>query len=916
MSGPDRVADNPNPDVAATQFDSSAPSNSDAGATVDISAQRSTPASGAFSSGEPKFIGPYQLVSKLGEGGMGQVWLAEQTAPVCRKVALKLIKVGIYDGDVLRRFQAERQSLAMMDHPAIAKVFDAGATADGQPYFVMEYVPGVPITQYCDEKRLTVKQRLELFIKVCEGVQHAHQKAIIHRDLKPANILVAEVDGKPVPRIIDFGLAKAITSELGSETMFTRVGAFVGTPGYMSPEQAEPMVRDVDTRTDVYSLGAVLYVLLTGDEPFDSSTWNRTPLHEVLRQLREDEPPNPSARVRADYASSASKARSRNVQPKQLEALLHGDLDWIAMKALEKDRARRYGSPMELAADIQRHLAHQPVLARPASTAYRVQKYVRRHRVGVALASGLALLLAGVAVMQAIQVRRVVRERDRANRVTDFMKGMFRVSKPSEARGNTVTAREILDRAAKQIDRGLAGDPGTQAQLLAAMGDVYESLGLYPQAHPVFERALGIQQATLGPGNPETLATMDEFATLLYKEGHPASAEKLEREVLEGRRRVLGKEHPDTLISMRHLAWSLYQQGRLPEAEKLERETLQLDRRVLGAENPETAKAMNDLAAVIQWQGNYQEAETLDREALEIRRRILGSDDPDTLASMDNLAGVLGDEAHYADEIKMDSDLIDIERRVLGREHPDTLGTMGSLSWILQVQGRYADAAKLAQQTLDIQRRVLGAEHPDTLRTTITLAATLADEKQYPQAEKLFQETLEIRRRTLGPDHRDTLLAATDLAITYGMEKRYVDEEKVLREVLSIQRRVLAADHPDVLLTMQSLASCLKNQRRYAEAESEYSELLEIGRRVLAPNDVVLVDAVYSFACLEALEGHKSDALKYLAEAVDHGLIPVNVSRMEKDPELKSLHGDPRFAALVADAKRRLNAAPNSGGAH
>jgi serine/threonine protein kinase len=264
MSEADRIANKLNPDVGATQLDSSSAPNSEPAVTLNGGASAAT---GFATSRAPKSIGPYQLIRKLGEGCMGQVWLAEQTVPVQRKVALKLIKVGMYDDNVLRRFQSEQQSLAMMDHPCIAKVFDAGTTADGQPYFVMEYVLGVPINEYCDQKRFTIKQRLELFVKVCEGVQHAHQKAIIHRDLKPANILVAEVDGKPVPRIIDFGLAKATTPELGSDPMLTRMGGFVGTPGYMSPEQADPSIQDVDTRTDVYSLGAVLYVLLTGDEP-------------------------------------------------------------------------------------------------------------------------------------------------------------------------------------------------------------------------------------------------------------------------------------------------------------------------------------------------------------------------------------------------------------------------------------------------------------------------------------------------------------------------------------------------------------------------------------------------------------------------------------------------------------------------
>src|SRR5208282_3319754 len=338
-------------------------------------------------------IGPYVFVRKLGEGGMGQVWLAEQTAPVKRQVALKLIKGGLYDSAVIQRFESERQSLAVMNHPAIAKVFDAGSTADGQPYFVMEYVDGPPITRYCDNKNLSIRKRLDLFIKVCEGVQHAHQKAIIHRDLKPSNVLIAEVDGKPVPRIIDFGIAKAISSQASADqTMFTQAGALIGTLGFMSPEQASNL-QDIDTRTDVYSLGVILYTLLTGMLPFDGDEWKERPIDEVLRQLREEDPPSPVAKLRDEKETATAAAERRGTDANELGRLLRGDLDWITMKAVDKDRARRYGTPTELAADIHRYVRHEPVLARPASVSYRLGKYARRHTAGVTAAVLVVLSL-------------------------------------------------------------------------------------------------------------------------------------------------------------------------------------------------------------------------------------------------------------------------------------------------------------------------------------------------------------------------------------------------------------------------------------------------------------------------------------------------------------------------------------------
>lgn len=335
----------------------------------------------------PKSIGHYRLIKKIGEGGMGQVWLAEQAEPVQRQVAVKLVRPGLFNDALLRRFLAERQSLASMDHPYIAKVFEAASTADGQPYLVMEYVAGLPITEYCDQKKLKIEERLKLYVKVCEGVQHAHQKAIIHRDLKPENILIVEVDGQPVPRIIDFGLAKAAVPRT-EKTLLTYAGTWVGTPGYMSPEQAHSDGQDVDTRTDVYSLAVILYVLLTGLQPFDTKS---QPLDEVLRRLREEDPPRPSTRIAAEKQAFVSNAALRAAEPRRLMKSLRGDLDQIVMKALEKDRARRYGTPSELAADIARYLNHEPVLAASASAAYRVRKYVRRHRIGVTVATGLDL---------------------------------------------------------------------------------------------------------------------------------------------------------------------------------------------------------------------------------------------------------------------------------------------------------------------------------------------------------------------------------------------------------------------------------------------------------------------------------------------------------------------------------------------
>jgi len=360
-------------------------------------------------------IGPYRLVQRIGVGGMGEVWRAEQTAPFHRTVAIKLIKAGMDTRAVVARFETERQALALMEHPNIAKVFDAGATPEGRPYFVMEYVPGLPITKYCDKLRLTLHDRLALFTQVCEGVQHAHQKAIIHRDLKPSNVLISEVDQKPVPKIIDFGLAKAAGARLGEATLYTEVGGVVGTPDYMSPEQSDSTERNIDTRTDVYSLGVILYELLVGALPF-SSRQSEAGTPAMLEKIRSEEPTLPSAKFKALGPSSHESAAKRQEEPQALRRRLRGELDWITVKALEKERSRRYGSPSELSADIQRYLKNEAVLAGPPSTSYRAGKFIRRHRFGVGVAAAAVLLLIAFAVTMAVQARRIAKERDRANR--------------------------------------------------------------------------------------------------------------------------------------------------------------------------------------------------------------------------------------------------------------------------------------------------------------------------------------------------------------------------------------------------------------------------------------------------------------------------------------------------------------------
>jgi serine/threonine protein kinase len=513
-------------------------------------------------------IGPYRLLDKLGEGGMGEVWLAEQTEPVKRKVALKLIKQGMDTKQVVARFEAERQALAMMDHPAIAKIYDAGATPRGRPYFAMEYVQGLPITEHCDRHTLTNRQRLELFLQVCEGVQHAHHKAVIHRDLKPSNVLVSILDDKPVPKVIDFGVAKATAQRLTDRTMHTQLGVLIGTPAYMSPEQAEMTGQDIDTRTDVYALGVMLYELLVGALPFDSEEFQRVGLEAIVRKIREDDPPKPSTRLSTLGKHSTESAVRRRTEFPALRRELSGDLDWITMKALEKDRKQRYSSLQEFAADIERYLTDQPVLASPPSAAYRARKFVKRHTWGVVAATAVALVLPAITLVMTIQAGRIASERDRANaeaaranqeaeakgQVSEFLKDLFTVSDPGEARGNSITARELLDKGAEKIEGMVEEQPETGAELMDTMGTVYQKLGLYPQAEPLLERALAERRRVLGEDHPDTLGSMNHLADLYGDQGRHDEAEPLLLEALETSRRVLGDDHPYTASTLYNLA--------------------------------------------------------------------------------------------------------------------------------------------------------------------------------------------------------------------------------------------------------------------------------------------------------------------------------------------------------------------------
>jgi len=807
-------------------------------------------------------IGPYRLVQMVGTGGMGEVWRAEQTAPFHRTVALKLIKAGMDTRAVVARFESERQALALMEHPNIAKVFDAGATPEGRPYFVMEYVPGLSITSYCDKHRLSIRDRLLLFTQVCEGVQHAHQKAIIHRDLKPSNVLVSEVDQKPVPKIIDFGLAKATGPRLSQATMYTEAGGVVGTPDYMSPEQASSE-RNIDTRTDVYSLGVILYELLVGMLPFSSQGGGLTP--SVLEKLRADQPTLPSSKIKALGESLEESAEKRHEEPQSLRRHLRGELDWIAVKALEHDRSRRYGSPAELAADIQRYLNDEPVLAGPPSTTYRALKFIRRHRFGVGVATVALILLVAFAVTMALQARRIAKERDRANReaaaserVADFMTQMFKVSDPGEARGNSVTAREILDKASKDVDNGLANDPQLQAQMMNTMGTVYENLGLFSQAEPLLRHALEIRRQMLGNSNKDTLKSMYQLSEVLTWKGNAAEAEKLCGESFEGRRTVLGPENRDTLTSMNWLVWILFIEGQYPEAEKLARQTVEITRRALGPQDKVTLSAMGRLGVILTEERKLPEAEAIQREGVEIRRQTLGP------------------------------------------EHPDTLAVTSNLATLLHAEGKFSESEKLNRDALPVWERVFGSENAKTLMVVENLAIDVKDQGRYAEAEKLDRGALELELKKFGPDNRSTLITMTNLAETLAGEGNFSEAEQLLRQTVDGKRRTMGPEHPSIFYSLDTLGDVLKKEKRYAESEKIYRQAFDGRSRVLGAANPDTAFSAYALACVLALEGKRDEAFTNLRFAVEHALSADQRKELETDSDLKPLRGDPRFGALLA----------------
>jgi len=767
-------------------------------------------------------IGPYKLLQQIGAGGMGVVFMAEQTEPIQRTVALKIIKPGMDTRQVIARFEAERQALAMTDHPNIAKVLDAGTSNTGRPYFVMELVKGLPITKYSDDKRLSLRERLELYLPVCQAIQHAHQKGIIHRDVKPTNVLVAEYDNRPVPKIIDFGVAKATAQRLTERTMFTEFGQVIGTIEYMSPEQAKLNQLDIDTRSDIYSLGVLLYELLTGSTPFEQKRLREVAFDEVLRIIREEEPPKPSTKL-SSSDMLPSIAANRHTEPVRLNKDIIGELDWIVMKALEKDRNRRYGTASGLAADIERHLRDEPVEAGPPSAVYRFGKFARRNKAalvaGLVVAAALCLGLIGTTwqairathaermtqmqLDRAIEAEKLAKtasaranqeashaktEADIARQVNYFLNyDLLAQANPLLAYDRFIETTDnvklatVLDRAAQRIEGRFSDRPLVEAALRQTIGHAYGRLQRVESSQVHLQRALDLRRENLGEDHPDTLLSMSLLAWA-------KNDFELTSQVAEARARVLGKDHPDTLQSKFDLTIAMRGRGETARAVILLREVLESQRRVLGEEHLETAWSMSCLAHTVVMHPEVTaiaalsdaEIESMLRRALAITRKSDG-ETWRTYAITQALGRFLHSRHRYEEaELLLRDGLARLDS-MPGAAPKMRARLAGELAYVYREDGKPAAAEPLLRQALAIVRKELGDEDEATATLMHDLAFVLIRIPGHDaEAEQLYRQALGVRRQRLGAGDAATADSAFRLAQVVGNQGKLDEAEALL----------------------------------------------------------------------------------------------------------------------------------------
>jgi eukaryotic-like serine/threonine-protein kinase len=801
-------------------------------------------------------VGAYTLVSELGKGGMGTVWLARQSVPIKRDVALKFISLHMQSQEVLLRFEAERQALAMMNHPNIASILDAGTTAFGQPYFAMELVQGMPLTAFCDHHRLDINERLKLFSDVCFGVQHAHQKGIIHRDLKPSNILVGMVDGVPIPKVIDFGLAKALDAgkQLTEQSGFTGIGQILGTLKYMSPEQASLDGVDIDTRTDIYSLGIVLYELLTGDGPLDDESIRKHAALTLLELIRQREAPKPSSRLGSGTAEQISTiTQARRIDSVRLGRLLSGDLDWIVMRALEKDRSRRYQSASGFADDVNRYLHGDPVEARPPSFGYRVRKFAKKNRTSVAAAGLLvASLLLGVmgtsvglyraikaeslaeerfeqgevARKQAEDARAQEAERAEGERIANelaqqrlvqlekgnqLLAGLFDDLNITNIRDSSQTLQEVLTQrllnASELLEGDSIGDPLIVAGLQQHLGQALTSLGSPQEAIRILRKLVATRTDLLGKSDPLTLAAMNDLAAAIGESGDRAGSVEIFKAVLEGRKNLLGPTDVATIRSMSNLASAYKMTGKIHEALPLHEQALSLMQQAQGENNSFIAAIMTNLALNYQAVGQMDKAMPLFEKSATLSREVHGENHLSAINADSNLAYGFVAIREFDRALPVFEQALARANQSLGKTHPLTLTIMNNLATVYWFKGDLASFVPMTEQTLALRKLKLGPTHPETLATMANLAVGDESTGQLERAMELHKQIYSLHHEHLGIKHPNTLTCLNNWARCCQTAGQYNLAIEKFTKTLELSEINLGLDHPDTLATLQNLSS-------------------------------------------------------------------------------------------------------------